>query len=183
MFANRSCFQCSASIALLIVSTALLGSDPASAKSGPSREKAPKGGARLEIPKPEIGPGMPAPDRWAFNAAFNTAVKRVHGRRSCGDLFEGLNLRGVEALGGTRYQRAWTPADRALCQGGVSAVTSIHGRETRLCYHFKVLSQNDKAAILIHEALHAAGLTERPHDPEAPTSREITAMVKGACAL
>jgi hypothetical protein len=126
---------------------------------------------------------MRAPDRWAFNAAFNSAVKRVHGRRSCGDLFGGLKLRGVEALGGTRYQPARTPSDLVLCQGGVSAVTSIHGRETRLCYQFKILSQNDKAAILIHEALHAAGLSERPHDPEAPTSREITAMVKSACAL
>jgi hypothetical protein len=40
----------------------------------------------------------------------------------------------------------------------------------------------DKAAlVLLHEALHFAGLTEQPHDPRAMTSSEINDMVKDRC--
>jgi hypothetical protein len=39
------------------------------------------------------------------------------------------------------------------------------------------------ATILIHEALHHAGMSEAPFDPQAPTAREITRMVKRSCAL
>ena len=34
---------------------------------------------------------------------------------------------------------------------------------------------------LIHEALHHAGLTEKPKDPEAMSAREIDNMVEDAC--
>lgn len=70
-----------------------------------------------------------------------------------------------------------------LFRGGISAITSIGGNTTRLCDHLTVLSQNDKVAILIHEALHAAGLGEAPYHLEAPTSSELTRIVKMARAL
>jgi hypothetical protein len=126
---------------------------------------------------------MSAPDRWAFNAAFKSALLRVLEQDSCGDLFSGLELNGLEALIGTRYELVSSKTDRLLCKGGVSAITGIGSYRTRLCYHFKVLHQNDKISILIHEALHTAGLREFPFSPDAPTSTEITRIVKSECAL
>jgi hypothetical protein len=183
MFVNRTRFQRPAAIVLLIAGTALMGSEMASAKSRRSRGKVAQARFGIEIPRPDIGPGMAAPDRWAFTAAFRSAIQRIHEHGSCSDLFLELDLTGPEALSGTHYELARTPERIALCQGGVSAVTSIRGNKTSLCYHFKVLSQNDKAATLIHEALHTAGLSEWPVDPGGSTPREITAMVKSACSL
>ena len=182
MFADRSPSHRRVAIALLIHAAGLLGADMASAGSGSVRDEVVQA-ARLETTSPTIGSAMPAADRWAFKAAFRTAAKKVQVLESCGDLFTDLDLTGIEALGRTRYELASSAADAARCRGRVSAVTSVRGSRTRLCDYFKALSHHDKAAILIHEALHAAGLSEWPHEPEAPTSSEITARVKRACAL
>jgi len=39
------------------------------------------------------------------------------------------------------------------------------------------------AMVVIHEALHHAGLPERPHDKKAMTSGQINDMVREACGL
>ena len=180
---NLPPFRRSQVIVPLMVASALLGADLASAGTRTHRDPHATGAMRLKAQRPDVDPKMSSADRWAFQAAFNTAVERVDGYRACGDLFADLHLRGIEALRAARYEPARSPSDLARCEGEVAAVTSVHGRRTRLCYRFKVLSKTDRAAILIHEALHVAGLSEWPRDPEAPTSREITERVKGACAL
>ena len=139
--------------------------------------------AELQVPEPDLGPGMSAPDRWAFKAAYKSALLRILEHDSCAELFTDLDLNGLEALIGTRYELVSDKTERVLCKGGVSAMTSMGSYRTSLCYHFKVLHPNDKISILIHEALHTAGLREFPYAPEAPTSAEITRMVKAACAL
>lgn len=139
--------------------------------------------AAPESLSPDFGPGLAAPDRWAFTAAFKSAVRQLQERRPCAALFTGLELDGLQALTGTRYERASSRSDRALCKGGISAITSINGSRTRLCHLFSTLPQNDKASILIHEALHTAGLGEWSGGPHPLTSRDITGIVKRACAL
>jgi hypothetical protein len=39
------------------------------------------------------------------------------------------------------------------------------------------------AAVLIHEALHYAGLSEQPRDPQGMHARDIDRMVKKACGF
>lgn len=55
--------------------------------------------------------------------------------------------------------------------------------EIRLCSRLTNLATEGVAAILIHEALHTAGLGEWPDDPAAPTSAAITRAVLRACQL
>jgi hypothetical protein len=126
---------------------------------------------------------MQAQDRWRLNQAFALALERVQGNGSCSALFEDLRSDAVSVLLGTVYDPAQTAGDMALCRAGAIAVTEVDGHWTRLCSSIRRLSQERLATILIHEALHNAGMSEAPFDPQALTSREITRMVKVSCAL
>lgn len=139
--------------------------------------------ASFDWPQPQIGPGMASDDRFTFHAAFQTAVGRLHGHQSCRDLFSDLNFDGIRALRLTHYRRAQSKTDLVLCRRGARAVTGVGTGQTRICDAFDRLSRTAKATILIHEALHTAGLSEAPQDPTAPNAREITLNVKTACAL
>jgi len=138
---------------------------------------------QLRIPEPQIGPGMASNDQFVLSVAFRTAVKRIHEHKSCQELFLGLNLDGIRALSLSHYHLALSDSDQELCRRGAKAVTGIGRAQTRICTTFSRLSRNAKAAILIHEALHTAGLAEAPQSPDAQTSVEITHRVKAACAL
>jgi hypothetical protein len=63
------------------------------------------------------------------------------------------------------------------------AVTAVGKRPVKLCRHFAQLSDSHAAMIVIHEALHLAGLTEYPHDPDAMSGVAINRMVTEACDL
>ena len=65
----------------------------------------------------------------------------------------------------------------------ITAYTFVGASTTWLCPDFKRLPIEHAALVLIHEALHHAGLTEKPHDQGAMTSREINTMVTTACQL
>ena len=52
-----------------------------------------------------------------------------------------------------------------------------------ICNHFFALHRRKRVAVLIHEALHSAGLSEAPHDTCGMTPNEITRMVEQACSL
>lgn len=53
-----------------------------------------------------------------------------------------------------------------------------------LCQDFEDLPEHTAAAILIHEALHSAGMLELPKFQNATmTSRQIQEMVENACNL
>lgn len=139
--------------------------------------------ADFEWPEPRIAPGMASNHRFTFNAAFREALERIHEYEACRGLFAGLNLDGIRALRLTRYRSAESKSDLAHCRRGAKAVTGVGRGQTRICATFARLSRNAKATILIHEALHTAGMSESPQDPAAPTAREITLSVKSACAL
>ncbi len=135
------------------------------------------GRSKVRAPAPLMADRLPAPLRFALTAAFKTAYRRTHELESCRGLFAGLVLDGASALSTSHYDLP------ARCQRRVGAVTGVRSHRIRLCPAFTTLSCNDRVAILIHEALHTAGLSEWPQDPEAPTSREITERVKRACSL
>lgn len=59
----------------------------------------------------------------------------------------------------------------------------VGSRRVTLCPEFATLSTTAAARILIHEALHSAGLGEWPAYPHALMSEEINRMVAGKCGV
>lgn len=139
--------------------------------------------ARSDIPRARVALDIEMDDALAVRVAFRLAYQRVLEVPACGALFADLELDGPTALSSTSYSSSRPGPERALCNRGVLAVARKGGAEIRLCPRLRNLAQPGVAAILIHEALHAAGLGEYPVDPAAPTSREITLAVLEACAL
>ena len=64
-----------------------------------------------------------------------------------------------------------------------AAVTSEGSAPTFVCRKFSRISKREGAMILIHEALHHAGMGEWPKDPKALTSQAINQLVEEACGL
>jgi hypothetical protein len=54
---------------------------------------------------------------------------------------------------------------------------------TFLCTGFSSLTDEHAALVLVHEALHHAGLTESPSDPSGMSSAAINEMVRTACGF
>lgn len=115
-----------------------------------------------------------------LDEAFAIAVDRVREIPQCGGLFVGLEADGLEMLATTIYMPTHPFDEQTLCKSA-AAFTWVGGVHTRLCRRFSSLSEERAAMTLIHEALHHAGLSEKPADPEAMTAREIDAMVEDAC--
>ena len=101
---------------------------------------------------------------------------------SCAGLFNGLHLGPRESLTATLYTPASVTHEQRLCRRA-AALTGVGRPVTFLCRSFGKLAVERAAATLIHEALHHAGLPERPADPRAMESREINALVARHCGL
>ena len=126
-------------------------------------------------------------------AGFELAIERVRGVEACGELFASLGADAVETLATGLY----FPVDSyrrelEICGRNVAAnsrgadnlaYTTVGGAPTFLCRHFARVSTETAAVAVIHEALHHAGLPERPHDRLAMSSTEITEMVREACGF
>ena len=54
---------------------------------------------------------------------------------------------------------------------------------TFLCPTFAFLKRTEAATVLIHEALHYAGLPEQPSDPHALSPLAISSIVAGHCGF
>lgn len=112
--------------------------------------------------------------------AFPVALERVQEIPQCGELFAELEADGIEMLTTTIYMPTHRMDEQTVCQNA-AAFTWVGGAHTRLCRRFSSLPDERAAMTLIHEALHHAGLTEKPKDPEAMSAREIDNMVEDAC--
>jgi len=132
--------------------------------------------------RPWINNAMTEPMRDKVEVAFDLALHRVREVPACADLFHQLGADGVTALSRELYYPLELRRERAVCRRA-SAVTSVGKRPVKLCRHFAQLSDSHAAMLLIHEALHLAGLTERPHDPDAMSGAAINRMVTDACDL
>ncbi|HQT94581.1 MAG: hypothetical protein B7Z68_01875 [Acidobacteria bacterium 21-70-11] len=90
---------------------------------------------------------------------------------------------GVQALADTRYSAATSIGAEDACQRGIAAFTVVRSPLSYLCAAYGTLETRHAAVTLIHEALHYAGLTERPSDPLGLSTDEINRMVRVCCGL
>lgn len=115
--------------------------------------------------------------------AYRLAVARVASDSQCSALFTKLGADGLEKLGMSEYYATPVVAGVDHCGTTVAAYTFVGSPTVMLCPAFATLSTVAAARILIHEALHFAGLGERPEDPHAPMSEEINEIVTANCHL
>ena len=128
---------------------------------------------------------FPAQARIKLTSAIKVATKRVRKNQRCRSLFDPYTTNGVEAFELTSYHLAGPGSRVDACgQQGVVAFTTVGGHRTHLCSAvFSRLNTPRAATVLIHEALHRAGMSEWPLDPEGKTSAEINLMVQRSCNL
>jgi len=115
--------------------------------------------------------------------AYPVAVEHLRNNPECRDLFAALGADGLEKLSITSYRQSTMTMERSLCRGGVSAVTVVECPQVRLCKRFASLGTVQAATTLIHEALHFAGMSEWPKDPQGLEPTEINKMVRKACGF
>ncbi len=132
--------------------------------------------------QPWISLSMPAAVRRSLRIAYPIALRRLRDNSDCSALFQNLDAMGTEVLSNTLYfPGSASPGDTPCWRA--AAWTTVGGRVTFLCKGFSELTAWRAAVILIHEALHAGGMTERPNDLDALTSSQITRLVGKACFL
>jgi hypothetical protein len=150
-------------------------------------------GARLEgsegdrgetsvVAQPWMHADLPLRSRRRLSAAFSAAVVRLRENADCRQLFETFGVEGAEMLAQTLYFRPTVRDEQRFCPG-TSAFTSVGGRVTRVCRGFGRLPESRAVAVLIHEALHQAGMSEKPRDPLALDSAQINQLVIERCSL
>jgi hypothetical protein len=131
---------------------------------------------------PRISKKVPRSVRKKLEAGIDLAAERLREVPECRALFEPFGADGVEKLRSTMY---YTP--EVYIEKGVGrksyAFTEVGVRVTWVCRRFADLTDYKAAMVVIHEALHYAGLTEAPLDPNGMRSREINSMVAKACGL
>ena len=115
--------------------------------------------------------------------AYPVAVDHVRNHPECRDLFAELGANGFEKLSTTLYSQSTVMMERRFCRGGVTAITVVECPSVRLCNRFASLGTVEAAKTLIHEALHFAGMSEWPKDPQGLNPREINALVKKSCGF
>lgn len=133
--------------------------------------------------EPWIHGDMPENTRARLEDGFDLALEKVRDVAACRDLFEKLGADPIETLQtGLYFPINSHRKEKAVC-GRAVAYTNVGAAPTFLCRDFARLSTERAAMYVIHEALHHAGLTEKPHDKGALTSRAINALVTDACQL
>lgn len=126
---------------------------------------------------------LPGPLGRKLELALGLARLHVRTLEECSGLFEPLEQSGEATLARGRFRSAPGRFELRVCRDGTSAFTRIGGEVTYLCRSFARLAPARAATVLIHEALHQAGLPESPAEPEAMRSREINELVTRSCRL
>ena len=130
---------------------------------------------------PFIHAKVPSDVREKLQSAVQIAAGRIQELDECSDMFASLGTDGLEMLKTTLYfpARALNRKD-GICRRS-AAYTTIGGKSTFVCPQFSSLSDERAAMFVVHEALHHAGLSEKPLDRRAMTSLQINAMVSKKC--
>jgi hypothetical protein len=137
---------------------------------------------RSEQPRPRISSRVASNVRARLEAGFDIALDRLHRRAECRELFAELGEDGVGVLSRTLYYPADLAHERQLCHGAL-AFTMVGAAPTWVCHRVCRLPDHAVAVMLLHEALHHAGLDEWPHDPRGLRPRAIDRRVRRACGL
>ncbi len=131
---------------------------------------------------PVVVKALAPPIERKLDRAFELAIGRVRESPACGALFSELGRDGTIVLLNSRYYPAGLINEQKVCRRA-SAYTGVGSPAVRLCRSFGRLSVDRAAAVVIHEALHFAGLPEWPADPQAMTSAGINQLVESSCGL
>ena len=169
-------------LVLLFVGHLVIATSQATGAPGLAERRAPDE-IETSLREPHIEGQFSAREAFFLKTAFRKAVKKLARKASCRALFDDLALDGLQALDRSRYQRVRSAADRETCTSGVFAYTGVGQDRIMLCRHFNSLDEGGKVVILIHEALHTAGMGEAPIDPEGMTSEVINELIEKACGL
>jgi len=94
-----------------------------------------------------------------------------------------MDADGFEKLATAIYYQTTERQEKSACSQGSAALTMVGSPATRLCLGFGSLQTQSAAMLLIHEALHFAGMGEKPLDPAGLTSPEINRLIKVRCNL
>lgn len=125
-------------------------------------------------------PGLDLRESAKLRAAHKLASRRVREHPSCVALFDVTGRSGESTLSTMEFSLHGGD----ICRRGVAATTTVGGSLTRLCGDWLPrLDRYELATLLIHEALHQAGMSEWPHDPDGMRSQEINEMVSSRCEL
>jgi hypothetical protein len=132
---------------------------------------------------PYIHPKFSPRVREKLQTAVEIAVDRIEQVEECGDLFGDLDVGGAQALTATLYIPVAANNRRdGICRKA-AAYTKVGARTTFVCPEFWKLSDDQAAMFVVHEALHHAGLPEKPQERRAMTSHEINSMVGTNCGF
>ena len=132
---------------------------------------------------PVIAGSMPDTVTRKLREAFESAVVHLREVPQCSDLFARLGVDGERMLATTLYIPAHPLNENSVCRDRAAIFTKVGAAQTWVCRRFSALSKDRATVSLLHEALHHAGLTEYPLDPDGLRAREIDAMVARACGL
>lgn len=147
--------------------------------SPPSATSEDDAGSQVEV---WIHPTVTSQIRRRLEAALPVAALQLRDQATCRALFEEVGVDGLRTLEHTMYLSVSAAQERKLCNK-TSAFTTVGGRATYLCRSYGRLPVDQAAVVLIHEALHKAGLGERPRDPQAMESWQISQTVRKSCRL
>ena len=137
--------------------------------------------ARTSELEPRANSGLTTPVRSKLTRAFRIAIELIVASDSCGQLFAELKSDGVRALQYSIYVPVKRGLETRICEDGAVAYTEVGSSVTRLCPGFARLVDRRAAFTLVHEALHYAGMGEKPSDPDGLTTDQITRLVIRAC--
>ena len=143
-----------------------------------------RAGALNDVVPISFGPAVAKSERLRvkLKTAYLKAVDRLRADSDCRVLFVPLRADGVEMLARSVYARANAGMEASWCRHAVAG-TSVGKKMVFLCRRFASLPVDEAATILIHEALHRAGMSESPLDRGCMTGDEISEMVRHACFL
>ena len=152
---------------------------PVAVSAGPPGEGKPRAAREY----PTVHGNLPGPVRRQLTLGFRLAAEEIRRTPSCSALFSRFHADGVQLLAALDFEASTSAVLGDTCSRvGVTAFTTVGGRKVRLCPHFGDLEVPAAAMILIHEVLHAAGLTERPADPHGLLPQEINRLVAVNCS-
>lgn len=138
--------------------------------------------AALTDNEPWIHPSMPEAIRNKLDTAFDIAIERVSTTPQCAGLFEALGADPLETLKTGLYFPANPARETSACRRSF-AQTYVGEAPTWICRRITSYSDEQAAMVVIHEALHHAGLPEKPHDKKAMSSGQINDLVEKSCNL
>ncbi len=134
--------------------------------------------------EPKIDAGMSDDNRERLLGSFQIAIDRVQDVPQCREMFTELGADALETITRVYFTPIGIYGARAnICNGTVAYTLVGGGPTTWICHEFSRMTDAQAAKIIIHEALHHAGLGEWPRDPGGMRSAAINRMVAKRCNL